>query len=333
MITIVIGKPGSGKSYDTVSRLADDMVDRINRSAELPTIVTNLKLNLDAFTEYVAKQTKKEVDFQIITLTDEDLNEYCWWRNLPENSRIILDESQFYWSSRKIDQAEQQNLIETLSTHRHRRQDFILLTQSLTSLSVDIRKYAENVVEVLNAKSLTLPFPISIPLRDVYTLMWAFGSRRQLYRTREGLLEGTFKVAWEGELKICHTSPKIYALYRSTDSKQSGDNALPFADGPGAWRRGLKWFLYKHGFHLLVKLTIVVVPLVMLYQKLYSKIKPEPAPVAQSVSDNNVDFNEYLSDNMTSMEIPTYTPTITGQGWRLDNGVFTDDSNANPRGL
>lgn len=333
MITIVVGKPGAGKSYDTVSRLAEDLIDRINRNAELPTIVTNLKLNLDAFNAYIVKQTRKDVEIDLVTLTDDDLSVYCWWRNLPDNSRIILDESQFFWSSHKIDQAEQQNLIETLSTHRHRRQDFILLTQSLTSLSVDIRKYAESVIEVLNAKSLTLPFPISIPLRDIQTLCYAFGNRRQIYRTREGLLEGTYKVAWEGELKVCHTSPRIYELYRSTDSKQSGDNVLPFATGPGMWRRGLKWFLYKHGFAICAKLMIVIVPLCFIYLKLHKKTSVSsllsPPPVAE-----NVEYDSYLDDNISAdMEISANKSTIIGQGWRLKDGVIVDDSSANPRGL
>ena len=331
MITIVVGKPGSGKSYDTVSRLAGDLVDRLNRSAELPTIVTNLKLNIDEFSDYVRRESKKDVDLNIEFLSDDDLSEPCWWRNLPEDSRIILDESQFYWSSHKISQEEQQDLIETLSTHRHRRQDFILLTQSLTSLSVDIRKYCENVIEVLNAKSLTLPFPISIPMRDIQILMAAFGSRRQVYRTREGLLEGTYKVSWEGELKICHTSPKIYRLYRSTDSKKQGDNALPFADGPGAWKRGLKWFLFRHGFHLLVKLTIVVVPICMIYHKLYSKMVPK-SEVSESLPVENVEFDDYLDDNSIG-PLGGKIPSIIGQGWSLEDEKIVDRPTSDPRGL
>lgn len=331
MITIVIGKPGAGKSYDTVFRLAGDLIDRVNRSAELPTIVTNLKLNLDEFNEYIRRQTKRDIEIDLQLLTDEDLDQYCWWRNLPDNARIILDESQFYWSSNRIDPACQQNLIETLSTHRHRRQDFILLTQSLTSLSVDIRKYAENVIEVLNAKSITLPFPISIPLRDIQTLAYSFGSRRQIYRTREGLLEGTYKVAWEGELKICRTSPAIYRLYRSTDHKKDGDNPLPFADGPGMWRRGLKWFFYKYGFGILIKLTIVITPLTMLFGKLWSVNHPKIAK-----NDNEalevVDAEIQYDDNV-DVEILPYRSPITGNGWRLQDGVVVTDDNVSARGL
>lgn len=316
MITIVVGKPGAGKSYDTVSRLAENLIDRVNRSAELPVVVTNLKLNIDAFREYVSKNTRRDVDLNIEILSDDDLSQPFWWRNLPPDSLIILDESQFYWSSRRIDPAEQQNLIETLSTHRHRRQDFILLTQSLTSLSVDIRKYCENVIEVLNAKSLTLPFPISIPLRDVQILAAAFGSRRQIYRTREGLLEGTYKVAWDGELKICKTCPKIYALYRSTDSEKQGDNALPFADGPGMWRRGLKWFLFKHGGAILIKLTIVVVPVIMILSKMYGvrSATASLSPIKKNVV--SVDSSPVITDKKISMEINPYK--IVGQGWAID---------------
>lgn len=333
MITIVVGKPGAGKSYDTTDRLVEDLIGRYRQNAEIPVICTNLKLNRENFESYISKALKREVDLNIVYLDDEFLSRPLWWCDLPPNSRIILDEAQFYLSSSRINKLEQQNLIESLSTHRHRRQDWILLTQSLTSVSVDVRRYCENVIEVLNAKSISLPFPLSISLRDVQILLWGFGVRSQVYRTREGLLEGTFKVAWEGELIIKKTRRAIYKLYKSTERKESGDSALPFADGPGAWKRALRWFLFKHGFRFFFLGFVFfggIGFLYWLYQHNLTTKEPlklkDPVYIASPVDDIN--YDDYIGGGDS---LPIQDAKIIGLGWAIQDGKIDSNSSYNPR--
>lgn len=332
MITITVGKPGAGKSYDTTDRLVEDLIGRYRQNAEIPIICTNLRLNPDEFDSYISKVLKRSVDLNIQYLDDEFLSRPMWWRDLPPNSRIILDEAQFYLSSSRINKNEQQNLIEALSTHRHRRQDWILLTQSLTSLSVDVRRYCENVIEVLNAKSISLPFPLSISLRDIQILLWGFGVRSQVYRTREGLLEGTYKVAWEGELIIKKTRKAIYRLYRSTERKEQGDSALPFNDGPGAWKRALKWFFLKHGFRFLLLTVAFLGGIAFLYSLFpHSKekaniLKPNQH-VLKTTQKADIDYNDYM-DGET---LPVQDAKIIGLGWSLNNGEVHENASINPR--
>lgn len=61
MITIVIGKPGAGKSYDTTSRLVEDLVGRLNRGGELPIVCTNLRLIPENVSAYIRKYAKKKM--------------------------------------------------------------------------------------------------------------------------------------------------------------------------------------------------------------------------------------------------------------------------------
>ena len=332
MITIVVGKPGAGKSYDTTDRLANDLVGRIRQGGEIPQICTNLRLNEDNFDAYLKKYSKKEVHVEITILDDDFLSRPCWWLDLPPNSRIILDEAQFYFSKARISQQENQNLIETLSTHRHRRQDWILLTQSLTTLSTDVRRYCENVIEVLNAKSISLPWPLSISVRDIQVLLWGFGVRSQIYRTREGLLEGTYKVAWEGELIVKRTTREIYSLYRSTERKESGDSALPYADGKGAWRRALRWFLLKHGFRFLLIAGVVNLVGFFVYAHFFAgdkqPLKPQSIINQKKPVYKNVDYDDYLS--IENVDVEGVEPPVIGEDWIIENGE-TKEKSINPR--
>ena len=72
MISIVIGKPGSGKSYDTVRNLLTTIENDVNRG-KIRRIYTNLSLNVPEIESYIEKKTRKRVDLRskIRILNDE----------------------------------------------------------------------------------------------------------------------------------------------------------------------------------------------------------------------------------------------------------------------
>lgn len=293
MISIVIGKPGSGKSYHIVKYLYDEFCS-MARTGITRNIYTNITLNIDEINKAVRKATRSNFDVTpfVYFLTDKDLrydvsrlrendlkvvirgSKKCqevaldspafFWNRIKNDSLVVIDEIQKYLGGiKEVSDSEKQSLVEYFSLHRHRKQDWIFLTQALMSLTVEVRRVSEVVYEVFNAKSMTLPWPLSIPMRDIDTLMKGFGVYNQVYRVRKGLLDGTYKVEYDKTADVCKMDKKVFVLYQThTLSKESGgalvsDSKLPFDLGKGSGRRALFWFLRKHLLHVSINLAIV----------------------------------------------------------------------------
>lgn len=287
MITILIGKPGSGKSYHVVRYLVNYLETLSSKSRIDRVIYTNVSLNLSAFQDYFdRRKIDIKVDRVVRLLKETDLrlnpelvkpdeiktvkrgyrtyqeisptSKCFFWNRFEDNALIIIDEIQKYIGSvKEYGESEEQSLVEYFSLHRHKKHDWIFVTQALTSLSVVVRRVSERVIQVFNSKSLTLPFPLSIPVADIYTLLRGFGVQNQVYRVREGYLEGTYRVIYEGPVEVVRMTRDFFALYQThtlLNDKDSpamvADSELPFDLGRGAWHRAVRWFLFKHGFRL-----------------------------------------------------------------------------------
>ena len=85
MINIVIGKPGSGKTYHIVKYLYEVLTDLIKRDTLERVIYTNVSVNIDEFNRQLSADFKTEVDISdiLIVLGPEDLK---------YNSSLIADE-------------------------------------------------------------------------------------------------------------------------------------------------------------------------------------------------------------------------------------------------
>lgn len=293
MISIVIGKPGSGKSYHIVKYLFDEFCN-MARTGIHRNIYTNITLNVDEINKAVKKRTKVDFDAAPLVnfLSDKDLrydtsrlrendlqvvirgSKKCqevaldspafFWNRIKNDSLIVIDEIQKYLGGiKEVGESEKQSLVEYFSLHRHRKQDWIFLTQALMSLTVEVRRVSEVVYEVFNAKSMTLPWPLSIPLRDIDILMKGFGVYNQVYRVRRGLLDGTYKIQFENSAEVCKMDKSIFVLYQthtlSADNKATlvSDSQLPFELGKGAGFRAIKWFLRKHIVHLSFNFAVI----------------------------------------------------------------------------
>lgn len=354
MINIVIGKPGSGKTYHMVKYLYEVLTELLKKSDIERKIYTNISVNIDEFNKQLSKDFNMEIDVTSIlkTLSPEDLkydsrrvaledriekrvagksfysvaatSKAFFWNRFDDNALIIIDEIQKYLSTVKEEsESEKQSLIEYFSLHRHKRHDWYFITQNLLSLPVEIRRVSEKVYNIFNAKSMSIGFPINIPMRDIETLLAGFNITRQLYRVREGYLENTYRVTYEDSVEVVVMEKRVFALYQThTQLKESssaaifrGDSTLPFDLGPGQRRRAVMWFLKKHGFHLSVKLLIVGWFLggVLSFFHVFSPRKSEASQkIEKKEETSDVFLKETSDDNIVETEliIPAKPPSI-----------------------
>jgi hypothetical protein len=77
-----------------------------------------------------------------------------------------------------------------LSTHRHGQQELYFLTQHIDQFVNQILGIADTLLEIVNVKSLHLPFPLSIPMSDIDELKRAFGVKTQYYLTKPAKVTG-----------------------------------------------------------------------------------------------------------------------------------------------
>lgn len=356
MISIVIGKPGSGKTYHIVKYLYEVLTELLKKSEIERKVYTNISVNIEEFNRQLSETFGQDIDVTniLITLEPEDLkydsrrialedriekrvagksfysvaasSKAFFWNRFEDNALIIIDEIQKYLSTvREESESERQSLIEYFSLHRHKRHDWYFITQNLLSLPVEIRRVSEKVYNIFNAKSMNLGFPINIPLRDIETLLAGFNVSRQVYRVREGYLENTYRVTYEDSVEVVVMEKRVFALYQThTQLKDGaaasifrGDSTLPFDLGPGQRKRAILWFLKKHGFHLSVKLFVVIWFVVGIFSLLHRYSPKAQAKKTESsvvVSDDlPVEDAVLVEDEVTedpSPSVPSKPPSV-----------------------
>jgi hypothetical protein len=273
MLTIISGKPGSGKSYHCASMVTDMLSDwlRYEHDNEKPfprKLFSNIKFNCEKLDIVISERLGYPVqsddyvsylddDFFVVGKEyDEVGNPLFWWNDLESGSLIVIDEVHKYigksFERRDVDDVE--SFVNWISTHRHYNQDLIFITQHIENFAVQILGIADTLMEVVNLKNQFLPFPFNVPVSDLDVIKEAFGIKTQYYVVNIGNFRGRF-VRWSGgtEKHLMHAS--IYSVYQS--------HALPGVTGD---RPSLKlkpldsifWFLKKHGYHLIPKFLGVV---------------------------------------------------------------------------
>jgi hypothetical protein len=271
MLTIIAGKPGSGKTYHMMSLLTDNLTDwvRYENKHGQPydsTLQTNIVINIEGLNETVSKRIGKTVDVSpYINFCDEkffrDDNCVYWWKKFPPKSLIVIDEvHQYLGKSFEYGSIDiETELINFLSTHRHGQQELYFLTQHIDQFANQILGIADTLLEIVNVKSLHLPFPFSIPMSDIDEVKRAFGIKSQYYQANVGNFRGK-AVKWSGATSRHLMSEEIYRVYKShTKSEESSDR--PSLDMSPI--EGLIWFARKHAWHLVPKLgAIASIPFV-----------------------------------------------------------------------
>jgi hypothetical protein len=179
-----------------------------------------------------------------------------WWSKFPPKSLIVIDEvHQYLGKSFEYGSIDvETELINFLSTHRHGQQELYFLTQHIDQFANQILGIADTLLEIVNVKSLHLPFPISVPMSDFDELKRAFGIKTQYYQANVGNFRGK-AVKWSGSTSRHLMSEEVYRVYKShTKSEESSDR--PSLDMSPI--EGLVWFARRHAWHLLPKLVGIV---------------------------------------------------------------------------
>jgi hypothetical protein len=266
MLTIIAGKPGSGKTYHMMSLLTDQLTDwvRYENKHGQPfdsTVWTNIVINKDGINETISKRIGKDSDVShYLNLCEDsffhDENNVYWWKKFPQKSLIVIDEVHQY-ISKSIDYGSldiETELVNFLSTHRHGQQELYFLTQHIDQFAGLILGIADTLLEIVNVKSLHLPFPISISMSDIDELKRAFGIKTQYYQANVGNFRGK-AVKWNGATSRHLMSEEIYRVYKShTKSDESSDR--PSLDMSPI--EGLIWFARRHAWHLVPKTVLAV---------------------------------------------------------------------------
>lgn len=268
---IVSGKPGSGKSYHTVTMLLGHLEDwarfeQKEGQAFERVLYSNLTLDTAKINEYLSQKIGHEADVShYIRPIDENVRRMFAESGgkfplavLPQNAMIVIDEVQKMFGA-ELDTDKKSKSFQTefrnyISTHRHHGHDLIFITQATDNISKQILLMAEKLYQVENAKHHGLPFPLNIPFADVDIVKEAFGFHTQFYRVSVGKYQGR-RVKFDRETTSHLMKEDVFACYNShTLSDVQSDRPSLKLSKIGA----VMWFVKKHGWHLGLKLLIAV---------------------------------------------------------------------------
>ena len=268
-LQIVSGKPGSGKSYHTVTLLLADLEDwaRFELKEGRPferVLYTNLTLDTEKINAYLSEKIGEDVDIShYIRQIDENVRLQFAASDgkfplaiLPQNAMIVIDEVQRMFGS-EMDGDKKNKKFEVefrnyISTHRHHGHDLIFITQSTDNISKAIIAMAEKLYDIVNVKSGSLSFPLNISFADIDVVKEAFGIKGQFYRCSVGKYHGR-RVRWDGEVSSHLMTQDVFGCYSShTLSDVTSDRPSLNLTRFGA----ILWITKKHAWHLSLKVII-----------------------------------------------------------------------------
>jgi len=346
-LQIVQGKPGSGKSYHTVTMLLQYLEDwstfedREGRSFDR-VLYTNLPLNTEAINEYLSKKTGKETEIgHYVKPIDENVRQQFVNSGgkfplsiLPQNSMIVIDEVQkMFGAEMGADRSNKQfntDFRNYISQHRHYGHDLIFITQSTENIAKPIVAMAEKLFQVENVKNFSFPFPINIPFSDLDVVKEAFGIRNQFYRVSVGKYQGR-RVKFDGEATSHLMNQAVFACYSShTLSDVTSDRPSLHLTKVGS----ILWLAKKHAWHLGMKVGVCVFALIVAYQVflrmpeiISSAVKYNTGGVQSPTFSELSKANNVTTPDMTPVGRPLGTPPP------FLSGTCTDPDCTHPHGL
>lgn len=140
MITLYVGTPGAGKSFEAVKLGMDTL--RVPNARKVYTNIEGLDQpeNRAAIKAYTGID-EYDLQTRLVHLPEWQVKEF--WRHVTPNSLIIIDEAQNYWNSRDYKDAENRGFGTWASTHRHHGYDLVLLTQCADRIDRSVRVLAQ----------------------------------------------------------------------------------------------------------------------------------------------------------------------------------------------
>jgi len=142
MILGFVGTPGSGKTYEAVKKICDNLsVGRV--------VVTNIRGLEDQKCLEMIKAVCGLSDLAIIKqlqfIPDDLVPQF--WLHVPPGALIVIDEVHKFFDSRSWQAKENQQFASWASTHRHLGFDLVLITQATARVDSAVRALFEWVYE------------------------------------------------------------------------------------------------------------------------------------------------------------------------------------------
>lgn len=266
-LNLIIGKPGSGKSYFAVSKIAENLCDFARyekahcESAE-GGFWTNLRLNLEECNKYVKSNTGIDFDSEKYLHCLEDSFFYAddgttpreWWLDIPIKQTVVVDEVHQYIPAHGTGSKEfMERLTKYMSQHRHYQHEIWMITQHTDAIHKNVLCMAEGAYHITNVKTRVIPF-LGIPFADIDVVKEAWGIKQQIANITYGNYVGrSFK---KESLTSMILKPEIYRLYVSHMhiKDAQGDSASLHLSRFGS----IVWFLRRHFLQLGFKAGVVV---------------------------------------------------------------------------
>ncbi len=138
MILAFVGTPGSGKTYEAVQRILENLMKgRV--------IYTNIEGIFDPACQEMQKMLTGLGDYGLARLLkpidNDQIHEF--WEHVEPNAYIVLDEIHKHFSNREWQSKQNKQFGFWASTHRHYGYDVLLITQSMERVDAAIRPLLE----------------------------------------------------------------------------------------------------------------------------------------------------------------------------------------------
>lgn len=318
MLNIIQGKPGSGKSYFAVKKIIDllqNLVEDEKRSGKMSVrrVYTNINLNLSEIDTYIENITFSGISaskyVEIIDnsffweIGQDGTNQLCdWWEKFSDGAFIVIDEVQYYLASNSNDKKSEgynKKFELYISTHRHKAQDIIFITQHQDNILRSCLSMSEGTYIITNYKNFILPW-LGIPFSDFDVVRRAWGSDHQLANVQYGLFVGRAFHKQSSEVLLLEDS--IFKLYKSHNDNISEDrpnlNLGRFSS--------LFWLFRRHALQLSIKFILVF----FFILALFSVFRSVPAAFGKLFGIGNKAVTTELKDNVTASnkDIVTASP-------------------------
>lgn len=275
MLNIIQGKPGSGKSYLAVKKIVDlliNLVEDEKRTCKqsVRRVYTNIKLNLHEIDTYIENLTFSGISAsKYVELLDNSFfwevapdgsNQLSeWWDKFNDGAFIVIDEVQYYLASNSNDKKAEgynKNFELYISTHRHKAQDIIFITQHQDNILRSCLSMSEGTYIVTNYKNFILPW-LGIPLSDFDVVRHAWGSDSQAANVQYGLFVGRAFHKQSSEILVLEDS--IFKLYKSHNNNIDSDRPNLNLSRIGS----IFWLIRRHAFQLSIKFIFLLVFVVL----------------------------------------------------------------------
>lgn len=138
MIIGFVGTPGSGKTYEAVYKILENLKrGRI--------VYTNIRGLEDAKCRETIKLYCGLTDYGITKLLkhldDEEIVNF--WLHIEPGSLVVVDEAQNFFNSREWQSQKNNEFARWASTHRHHGYDLVLITQAIERIDSAVRSLLE----------------------------------------------------------------------------------------------------------------------------------------------------------------------------------------------